>query len=420
MDLLIHHIENLVTVRAQGSLVKRGKEMTDIGLIRDGAVGIDGGRFVYVGSSGDIAVSRADHVIDGKGKTATPGFVDSHTHLVFAGTREHEFSLRNAGASYAEIHRSGGGINNTVRATRNASKDELIRSSLRRLDTCLGFGVTTVEIKSGYGLTFEHEVKMLEVIHDLKQRHVLDIVPTCLGAHTVPFDYKNRRSEYVAMLREQLIPFVAKHGLAEFIDVFCEEGAFNIEESRSILQCAVDNGLDVKVHADQLTPLGGAQLAAAFNAASADHLDHLTDEAIVAMKHSGTIAVVLPGVSLFLGIPMADARRLIEQGLPVAVATDANPGSCMSENIQLMMTVAGTMMHLTVEEVFTAVTLNAAAALRRSNMLGSIEVGKQADLLLFDLPSYEMIPYHMGVNHLSCVIKRGRKVLDTMRETIDG
>ncbi|NOY06607.1 MAG: imidazolonepropionase [Chlorobi bacterium] len=416
MDLLINHITNLVTVRALGSRFKRGKEMTDIGLIRDGAVGIDNERIVFVGTSSDVDESRAKYVINGKGKTVTPGFVDSHTHLVFAGTREHEFSLRNAGASYAEIHRSGGGINNTVRATRSASKEELLRLSLHRLDTCLSFGTTTVEIKSGYGLTFEHEVKMLEVIQELRERHVLDVVSTCLGAHTIPFDYKDRRQDYIAMLLDQLIPYVAEHRLAEFVDVFCEEGAFSIDEGRSILQRAVDKGLGVKVHADQLTSLGGSRLAAEFGAVSADHLDHLSDEDIVAMKRSGTVAVVLPGVSLFLGLPMADARRLIEQGLPVAVATDANPGSCMSENIQLMMTVAGTMMHLTVEEIFTAVTLNAAAALRRSEILGSIEVGKQADLLIFDVPSYEMIPYHMGVNHLSCVIKRGRKVLDTMQE----
>jgi len=400
--------------------MKCGKEMSDIGLIHDGAVGVKDGYIVFVGLSSDVDENRADRVIDGKNKTVTPGFVDSHTHLVFSGSREHEFSLRNAGASYAEIHQSGGGINNTVKATRNASKEELVRSALLRLDTCLGFGTTTVEIKSGYGLTFEHETKMLEVIQELREEHVLDIVPTCLGAHTVPFDYMDRRAEYIAMLQEELIPYVAERRLAEFVDVFCEEGAFDIEESRLILQCAVNNGLDVKVHADQLSPLGGSRLAAEFGATSADHLDHLTEEAIAAMKRSGTVAVVLPGVSLFLDLPMADARRLVEEGLPVAIATDANPGSCMSENIQLMMTVAGTMMHLSVEEIFTAVTLNAAAALKRSDTLGSIEVGKQADLLIFDVPSYEMIPYHMGVNHLSRVVKRGRIVWNAKQERVNG
>jgi imidazolonepropionase len=412
MDLVFYNISQLVTVAANGAKRKEGAAMREIGLIEDGAVAIRDGRIEYVGPSDGIDIARAERSINAFGKTVLPGFVDSHTHLVFAGAREGEFARRIAGESYADIAASGGGINTTVKATRAASKVELTEYALHRLDSCLGFGSTTVEIKSGYGLDFENEIKMLEVIDDLRRLHVVEIVPTFLGAHTIPFDYKERRDEYLALLFERLLPEVGRRGLAEYCDVFVERGAFTAEEARSLFMRARELGLKARVHADQITPGGGAELAGDVFASSADHLDHISDEGVTRMRGSNTIATLLPGVSLFLGEEFPDARRLIDAGLAVAIATDANPGSCMSENIQLMMSLAATRMRMTMEEIIAAVTINAAAALDRSDMLGSIEEGKQADLLMFDTPNFQRIIYHFGVNHLNTVVKNGHVVME--------
>jgi imidazolonepropionase len=412
MDLILYNASQIVTVAANGAGRKCGRDMRDIGVIEDGAVAVRDGRIAFVGPSDDIDISDAERSINAYGKVVLPGFIDSHTHLVFAGAREEEFARRIAGATYAEIAASGGGINTTVKATRAASKVELTEYALHRLDSCLGFGSTTVEIKSGYGLDHENEIKLLEVINELKELHVVDIVPTFLGAHTIPFDYKERRDEYLSLLLDRMIPEVAERGLAEYCDVFVERGAFTVDEARALFERARALDLRVRVHADQITAGGGSELAADMVAASADHLDHISDEGIERMKAAGTIATLLPGVSLFLGEPMPDARRLIDAGLPVAIATDMNPGSCMSENIQLMMSLAAMQMHMTMEEVITAVTLNAAAALDRADRLGSIEVGKQADLLIFDVPAWQRILYHYGVNHLNTVIKSGTVVME--------
>jgi imidazolonepropionase len=411
MDLVFYNISQLVTV-ASGDAPRTGSAMGDIGLLRDAAVGIKDGRIAYVGPSDGIDISDAERSISALGKTILPGLVDSHTHLVFAGAREEEFARRIAGATYAEIAASGGGINTTVKATRAASKVELTEYALHRLDSCLGFGTTTVEIKSGYGLDFENEIKMLEVINELKDLHVVEIVPTFLGAHTIPFDYKDRRDEYLRIVLEEMLPEVAARGLAEYCDVFVEQNAFTLDEAREIFTRARGLGLRVRVHADQITAGGGSELAAAMRASSADHLDHISDAGIAQMKEAGTVATLLPGVSLFLGESFPDARRLIEAGLPVAIATDANPGSCMSENMQLMMSLAALQMRMTMEEIITASTINAAAALDRAATHGSIEVGKQADLLMFDTPNYQRILYHYGVNHLNGVVKNGRVVME--------
>lgn len=412
MDLVIYNASQVVTVAAHGERCKLGRDMRDIGVIEDGAVAIKDGRIVFVGPSDDIDIADTERSINAWGKTVLPGFVDSHTHLVFAGAREEECARRIAGATYAEIAASGGGINTTVKATRAATAIELIEYALHRLDSCLGFGSTTVEIKSGYGLDVANEIKMLEVIAELKQLHVVDIVPTFLGAHTIPFDYKERREEYLRLVLEEMLPVVAERRLAEYCDVFAERGAFSIDEARMIFEHAKALGLRPRLHADQITAGGGSELAASMGAASADHLDHISPDGIAAMREAGTIATLLPGVSLFLGERMPDARALIDAGLPVAVATDANPGSCMSENIQLMMSLASLQMRMTMEETITAVTLNAAAALDRSDRLGSLEVGKQADVLIFDVPNYHRIMYHFGVNHLGTVIKNGKVVLE--------
>ena len=412
MDLIFYNISQLVTVAAEGAKRKEGAAMRKIGLIEDGAVAIRDGRIEYAGPSDGIDISKAERSINAFGKTVLPGFVDSHTHLVYAGAREGEFARRIAGATYAEIAASGGGINTTVKATRAASPVELTEYALHRLDSCLGFGTTTVEMKSGYGLDYENEIKMLEVIRELQDLHVVEIVPTFLGAHTVPFDYKERREEYFTLVRDRMLPEVARRGLAEYCDVFVERGAFTVDEARDIFVRARELGLKARVHADQITAGSGAELAADMLASSADHLDHISDEGIARMRGSGTVATLLPGVSLFLGEEFPDARRFIDAGLAVAIATDANPGSCTSENIQLMMSLAATRMRMTMEEIITAVTLNAAAALDRSDMLGSIEEGKQADFLMFDTPNYQRIIYHFGVNHLNTVVKKGRVVME--------
>ena len=411
MDIIFYNVSQLVTVASDGK-ARSGADMGSIGVIRDAAVGIKDGRFAYVGPSDGIDIGDAERSVSALGKTILPGLVDSHTHLVFAGAREEEFARRIAGATYAEIAASGGGINTTVKATRAASKVELTEYALHRLDSCLGFGATTVEIKSGYGLDFENEIKMLEVINELKDLHVVEIVPTFLGAHNIPFDYRDRREEYVRLVLDEMLPEVASRQLAEYCDVFIERGAFTLDEGREIFSKARSLGMKVRVHADQITAGGGSELAAEMQASSADHLDHISEEGIERMKSHGTIATLLPGVSLFLGEEFPDARRLIDAGLPVAIATDANPGSCMSENMQLMMSLAALQMRMTMEEVITASTINAAAALDRADTHGSIEVGKQADMLMFDTPNYQRILYHYGVNHLNTVVKHGRVVLE--------
>jgi imidazolonepropionase len=412
MDLLIFNANQVVTVAAHGRRALAGAEMRELGVIPDGAVGVRDGKIAFVGKSDDLSFSDADQVINAMGKTVLPGFVDPHTHLVFAGRREQDFARRIAGATYAEIAAAGGGINTTVKATRAATPVELTEYALHRLDSCLGFGATTVEIKSGYGLNLESELKMLEVIRELQSLHVVEIVPTFLGAHTIPFDYRDRREEYVRLVMDEMIPAVAERGLAEYCDVFIERTAFTLEEGTRILECAIARGLKTRVHAEQITRTGSAELAARLRSSSADHLDHIGDEAIAMLRDSGTIPTLLPGVSLFLGEPMPDARRLIDAGLPLAIATDMNPGSCMSENIQLMISLAAMQMRMTIEECIAAATINAAAALDRSDRLGSLEVGKQADILIFDTPSYHGIPYHLGVNHLDTVVKNGMVVME--------
>ncbi len=340
-----------------------------------------------------------------------PGLVDSHTHLIFAGTREDEFELRLQGVSYAEIAARGGGINATVRRVREASREQLKELARRRLDRMLAFGITTVEVKSGYGLSPADEIKCLEVIAELNREHPCDLVPTFLGAHEIPAEYRHDREAYLRLVIERMLPEVAGRRLAEFCDVFCEQGVFSVAESERLLHAAADHELKRKIHADEFTPLGGAELAARVGATSADHLLHITDAGIEALAAAGTVATLLPGTAFFLGLPYGPARRLIDRGLPVALASDCNPGSCMTENLPLIGSIACTQMKMLPAEVMAALTLNAAAALGRSDRIGSIEPGKQADLLVCDVPNYKLLPYHFGVNHVGTVIKSGRVVV---------
>jgi imidazolonepropionase len=377
----------------------------------DAAIVLDGDRITWLGRAADLPPPPPDaEVIDATGKIVLPGLIDSHTHLIFAGSREGEFEQRLQGKTYQEIAAQGGGINATVRRVRQASKEELKALARPRLQRVLRFGVTTVEVKSGYGLALADELKCLEAIAELNAEGPVELVPTFLGAHAVPPEYLNDRAGYIRLLCDTMLPEVARNRLAEFCDVFCEQGVFSVLESEAILKRARNLGFKLKVHADELSPLGGAELAAQLGAISADHLLCASDQGIDALAKSGAVATLLPGTAFFLGLPYAPARKLIERGVTVALASDCNPGTCPTENLPLVGAMACTQMKMLPAEVISALTINAAAAVGRADRIGSLEVGKQADLVIFDVPDYRHLFYHFGINHVWRVIKRGRVV----------
>jgi imidazolonepropionase len=376
-----------------------------------GAILLRNGRIAWIGPSTELPPQPADtETIDATGRVVTPGLVDSHTHLIFAGSREDEFEQRLQGRSYQEIAAQGGGINATVRRVRQSSRDELKALARPRLDRLLRFGVTTVEVKSGYGLSLADEIKCLEAIAELNAEGPWELVPTFLGAHAVPPEFRDDRAGYIDVLVHEMLPEVARRKLAEFCDVFCETGVFSLAESERILGKARDLGLKLKLHADELTPLGGAELAARLGAVSADHLLCISDAGIDALAASRTVATLLPGTAFFLGANYAPARKLIERGVSVALASDCNPGTCPTENLPLIGAMACTQMKMLPAEALTALTRNAAAALGVADRIGTLEVGKQADLVIWDVPDYRQLFYHFGVNHAWRVIKRGRVV----------
>jgi imidazolonepropionase len=410
--LVVKHAAQLVQVARRGERVKVGPALRDLAVVDDGALVARDGRIEWVGPTQDLPAVGADaEVIDATGRTVLPGFVDSHTHLIFASTREDEFAERIAGVSYQEIAARGGGINATVSRVRSSSKEQLKNLARPRLERMLRFGVTTVEAKSGYGLSLADEVKSLEAIAELGREQPCELVPTFLGAHEVPPEYRTDRAAYIRLVIDRMLPEVADRNLAEFCDVFCEQGVFDVGESERILVAAQRRGLKSKIHADEFSPLGGAELAGRLGAVSADHLLHVTPAGAEALCRAGTVATLLPGTAFFLGLASARARWLIDQGVPVALATDCNPGSCMTENLPLIATMACSQMKMDPAEVVTAMTLNGAAALARSDRVGSLEPGKQADLVILDVPNYRLFPYHFGVNHVWRVIKSGRVVV---------
>jgi imidazolonepropionase len=412
-NIIIKHASEVVT--SNGFKARKGREMAELTVIHDGAVIMEEGRISMVGRTSELPdhpYSETFEVIDAHGKTVLPGFVDSHTHFVFGGYRAEEFSWRLNGMSYMDIMARGGGIISTVSATRKASFEELVDSGRKRLDSMLSFGVTTMEGKSGYGLDRDTEIRQLEAMAELDRTHPVDIVKTFLGAHAVPAEFKGRTEEFLNFIQETVLAEVVEKGLAEFCDVFCEKDVFSVDQSRRLLLRARELGLKLKLHADEIMPLGGTELAAELGAVSADHLLQASDQGIKDLSDAGVIATLLPLTAFGLREPYARGRMMIDHNCAVALATDLNPGSCFSESIPLVFALATLYMGLTVEETVTALTINGAAAIDRASTIGSLDVGKKGDAVILEFPSYRFIPYHIGVNTVEKVIKNGLLVFD--------
>jgi imidazolonepropionase len=414
-DLAVVDAAELVTVA--GPAPRTGRSLREIGIIERGCLAARAGLIVFVGDEREyrrqVRLARNGIEIDATGRTVLPGFVDPHTHLPFAGTRESEFLDRLRGATYESIAARGGGILSTVRATRAASIDDLVESGKRRLNRMLLHGTTTAEAKSGYGLALDEELKQLRAVQRLHDIHPVDLVPTFLGAHAVSPEMRHDREAYVREVCERMIPEVAREGLARFCDVFVDEGAFAPHEAERILKAGKAAGLGPRVHADQRRDGGGAALAARLGAVSADHLDYVSEEGIAALREAGTTAVLAPGASFFLRQEReAPARRLIEAGVAVALATDFNPGTCPTEAMSAIIPLACLRLGMEPAEAIAAATLNAARALGVEARAGSLEIGKAADLQVLDVPNHLHLAYHFGVNHCRTVVKQGRVVVD--------
>ncbi len=412
--LLIKNIGQLITM--QGLFPRRGREMSEIGLIEDGAVAVSGDKIIAVGKSDDVAgrVDLAENctVISAEDKVVTPGLIDPHTHPVFAGTREIEFEMRLAGKSYMEIARAGGGIRSSVRHLRETDPDQLYARAKKTINTLMSYGTTTIEAKSGYGLSTESEIKSLEVIKRLDESEPMDLYPTFLGAHEVPDEYRDKRDEYIDLVINEMIPAVADKKLARFCDVFCEEGVFSVDESRAILEAGKKAGMQPKIHADELKSTGGAELAVEVGAISADHLTHISDKGIDMLAGSDTVAVLLPGTSFALGLDeAAPAREMIEKGVVVSLSTDCNPGSSMTESMPMIISLAALKLKMTAAESLSAVTVNAACAIGIGDRLGRLESGLPADITIWNMKDYRELPYHYGVNLVKIVIKDGKVVV---------
>lgn len=415
MKTLVTDISSLVTVSGNGKQYKTGKQMNEIGEIKDGAF-LFSDEIEWVGTAHRAAqmIERQemwpDKIIHAKGKTVLPGFVDSHTHFVFAGDRTDEFARRLRGASYQEIAEAGGGIKATVKATRNASEDELYENALMLALSAMRHGTCTMEIKSGYGLSFESEMKQLRVIKRLKETLPCEIKTTFLGAHDFPPEFKNNRDAYVDLICNEMLPYVAENNLADYCDAFVDEGYYTVEQGRRIFETALGLGLKIRMHADELADVNAAALAAEVGALSADHLLFVSDTNIDKLREAGTVACLLPGTAYFIRMPYAPARNIIDKRAIVALASDCNPGSSFTENMQVVLSLAAINMKMTAEEAITAATLNAAYSLELADKVGSIEVGKSANFIIADVASYAGLFYHFGVNHIDEVRINGRKI----------
>lgn len=409
-DLLVHNASQLLTLVSLGG-PRRGEAMADLAIIPDGAVALLDGRILAVGPSGDLRGRvRANLELDASGRVVMPGFVDPHTHLVWAGSRADEFEMRVSGASYMEIMAAGGGIMSTVRHTRAASVDDLVTQTLPRLERMVAHGTTTVEIKTGYGLNVDDEVKQLVAIRRLRAETPAHLVSTFLGAHAVPAEYLGRADEYVDLVVELMLPTVAAmRNPPSFCDVFCEEGAFTLDQSRQVLEAAQALGFGLKIHVDEFKPLGGTRLAVEMGAVSADHVVCTPSEEVKLLAQSATIAVALPGTPFGLGHHQyTPARSIVDSGGAVALATDCNPGTCWCESMQLMIALACRYMAMTPAEAISAATINAAYAVGMGHEVGSLEPGKRADLIVLDVPSYPHLAYRVGTNLVHTVVAAGQ------------
>ncbi|MFD3445646.1 imidazolonepropionase [Microbacteriaceae bacterium 4G12] len=409
LDLLLININQLLTMDHGTGPVRR-EEMSYLPYIEQGAIGIKDDIITYIGTSEEAKDFEANETIDCTGKIVSPGLVDPHTHLVFGGSREHEISLKLQGVPYLDILQSGGGIHSTVRATKQATVEELVEKAKLHLNRMLSFGVTTVEAKSGYGLDIDTELKQLEAVQRLQKQHPIAIVSTFLGAHALPKEYEGKAAEFLQEM-VGLLEVIREQKLADFVDIFCETGVFTVEESKWYLQKAKELGFKVKMHADEIDPIGGTEGAVDVGAISADHLCGASDEGIKKLSEANTIAVLLPGTTFYLNKDRyARARQMIDEGVAVALATDFNPGSCPTENLQLIMSLAMLKLKMTPEEIWNAVTINSAYAINRGEEAGRLQVGRRADVVLWDAPNYAYIPYHYGVSHVHTVWKSGKVV----------
>ena len=415
-DFLLINAGQLVTVAGNSDHPKRGDELSEIAVITDGAVAARDGVIAAVGTTSElqdrVELEEDAVVIDAQGKVVLPGLVDPHTHVVFAGSREHELEMKIQGMPYLEILARGGGILDTVRSTREASCEDLVRTAAKYLDEMLAQGTTTAEAKSGYGLTLKDELKMLEAIRVLQETHPVDLVSTFLGAHAIPEEYKDDPDGFVDLVIQEMLPAISPLGLARFCDVFCEEGVFSVEQTRRILLEAKRLGFELKIHADEMVTLGGAELAAELGATSADHLMMISDQGIEMLAASETIAVLLPATTFcVMGERYAPARKMIEKGAAVALSSDFNPGSSPVNSLQIVMGIACRQLKMAPAEVISAVTINAAHAIGCASSVGSIEEGKRADLVIFDAQDYRYLMYRFGTNLVDKVVKSGRIVV---------
>ncbi len=411
-DLLITHTSQLCTIPVSNGGPQRGARLGDLGLIQDGAVAIQDGRIIAIGPTTELCAQfSAERKIDATGHAVIPGFVDPHTHVVWAGDRAGEFEMRVAGRTYMEIMAAGGGIMSTVRATRAASLDELVAQTKPRLARMLAHGTTTAETKTGYGLETAAEIKMLDAIRRLQAEQPVELVPTFLGAHAIPAEYKDRPDAYVDLLVSEMLPAFSPLSTLPsplFCDAFCEDGAFTLEQTRRILTRAKELGFGLKLHVDEFKPLGGSQLGVELGAISVDHFVTTPPDQVKAVAESDVIAVSLPGTPFGLGhTGYSPARLLLEHGGALALATDCNPGTCWCESMQFVMALACRYLRLTPAQALAAATINAAFAIGRGDMVGSLEVGKQADIVILDVPDYRHLGYRFGTNLVYTVIKRG-------------
>ncbi len=411
VDKIIINANQLITV-AGGKRARVGKEMSNLGIITNGGIAIKDGIIVAVDTTDNILDNfRPTEIIDAMDKVVMPGFVDPHTHPIFVHTRENEFEMRIEGKSYVDISLAGGGIRSTISTTKDASEELLYELAQERIKKMISCGTTTLEAKSGYGLDTESELKQLRVINKLKQNEKIDIIATFMGAHEFPAEYKDNHRGYLDILINEMIPQVAQSGLAEYCDIFTEDHVYSIAESREVLQCAKNHGLKLKMHADEIVPIGGAELAAELDCVSADHLGAASEAGIKALAKKGVIATLLPATIFSLNLKTyADARKMIESNTPVALATDFNPGSCNCDNMQFVISLACLQMKMTPAEAIVASTINAAHSIGMADRVGSLEIGKYADILITDMPSYQYLPYHFGSNNIKEVYKKGELI----------